>query len=172
MNNWVTAQDIAGRLSLDDSTLQWKLDLGDLFGAIPSLRCRKNEARNKIVRVWSGFSHATWQGDTLAMPPNAHGLDEKTDLPISESATLLDAIASRPLSPKELCGVLRISKQERLRWTKDGRLKPSGTLTFKAAQPVTVPTYSAHLVTELSKDLRKIALWRKMDAVEKKESNR
>ena len=96
----------------------------------------------------------------------ADGLDETTDLPVPESATRLDVIASRPPSPKELCGVLGISKQERLRWTKDGRLKQSGTLIFKAAQPVTAPTYSARWVNEYLRNGRKVDHWRKTDTRE------
>tara|TARA_B100001057_G_scaffold93036_1_gene89386 strand:- start:1397 stop:1606 length:210 start_codon:yes stop_codon:yes gene_type:complete len=47
---------------------------------------------------------------------------------LEESAEILDAIATRALTPKEICKALEISNQERLRWTKDGRLKTSGTL--------------------------------------------
>ncbi|MEO0464420.1 MAG: hypothetical protein AAF127_14930 [Pseudomonadota bacterium] len=167
MNDWVTPQEISERLSYDHTTKRWTLDLGCLFAAIPSLRCRRVEARRKVERIWGRvLSDGTWQGDALTMLLLANGLEDTADLPVSESATLLNAIASRPLSPKELCGVLEISKQERLRWTKDGRLKQSGTLTFKAAQQVTFPTYSARWVNEFLRNGRKVDHWRKTDANE------
>ncbi|MDJ0977275.1 MAG: hypothetical protein QNI87_01935 [Erythrobacter sp.] len=103
MNNWITPQDITSALSLEDATKRWKLDLEALFSATPSRRCRQAEARRKIIQVWSGASDAAWQGDSLTMQPPTNGLGEEADLPISESAMLLDAIASRPLAPKELC---------------------------------------------------------------------
>ena len=63
----------------------------------------------------------------------------------------------------EICMALEISNQERLRWTKDGRLKTSGTLTFTTGRRVTVPTYSAHWVADLLKNNRLIDGWRKQD---------
>ncbi|NQX95538.1 MAG: hypothetical protein HRT64_11590 [Erythrobacter sp.] len=167
MNDWVTPQEISERLSYDHTTKRWALDLGCLFAAIPSLRCRRVEARGKVERIWGRVSSdGTWQGDKLIMPSLANGFYDTTELPVAESVSLLDAIASRPLSAKELCGVLEISKQERLRWTKDGRLKQSGTLTFKAAQQATVPTYSARWVNEFLRNGRKVDHWRKTDANE------
>ncbi|MEO0420274.1 MAG: hypothetical protein AAF249_15530 [Pseudomonadota bacterium] len=167
MDDWATPQETSERLSYDHTTKRWTLDLGCLFAAIPSLRCRRVEARRKFERIWGRVSSdGTWQGDALAMLLLADGLGKTTDLPVSESATRLDVIASRPLSPKELCGVLEISKQERLRWTKDGRLKQSGTLTLNAAQQLTVPTYFALWVNNFLRNGRKVDHWRKTDANE------
>jgi hypothetical protein len=46
----------------------------------------------------------------------------------------LTAIAFRPFTPRLLVTALSITNQERLRWTKDGRLRTSGSVTIRRGQ--------------------------------------
>lgn len=58
----------------------------------------------------------------------------------------------------DLC--LGITSQERLRWTKDGRLKQGGSVTIKRGQLISVPTYSISDVEFLADNPAIIANWR------------
>jgi hypothetical protein len=55
----------------------------------------------------------------------------------------LDNIAKRPMTSHEVQEVLGISARERIRWTKDNRLRTSGTFTARRQQIVTLNTYAA-----------------------------
>jgi hypothetical protein len=61
---------------------------------------------------------------------------------------------------------LNITKRERLRWTKDGRLPRSGAVLVKRAHVVAVPTYAVSLVEELMALPAILAIWRDQDALE------
>ena len=140
------------------------LDLEALLARIPSLRLRRKEARSALRKHLSRQERVRWGENTIMISSdNAEGKDGIARH-LDESADILDAIATRALTPKEICMALEISNQERLRWTKDGRLKTSGTLTFTTGRRVTVPTYSAHWVADLLKKNRMIDGWRKQDA--------
>ncbi|ASP31319.1 hypothetical protein CHH26_14570 [Qipengyuania flava] len=124
---------------------------------------RWKEARSALRKHLSGQERVRWIKNAIVI--SFDDAEEKRGIArrLEESAEILDAIATRALTPKEICMALEISNQERLRWTKDGRLKTSGTLTFKTGRRVTVSTYSAHWVADLLKNNRLIDGWRKQD---------
>lgn len=62
---------------------------------------------------------------------------------------LLASIASSPLTPRVLLTILPITNRERVRWTKDGRLRQSGSALIKRGQLVAVPTYAVKDVERL-----------------------
>ncbi len=139
------------------------IDFEVLLASIPSLRLRWKEARSALRKHLSGQERVRWIKNAIVISfDNAEG-KRGIARRLEESAEILDAIATRALTPKEICMALEISNQERLRWTKDGRLKTSGTLTFKTGRRVTVSTYSAHWVANLLKNNRLIDGWRKQD---------
>lgn len=78
-------------------------------------------------------------------------------------AELLANVAYRPLTPRELLQLLPISKAERVRWTKDGRLPQSGSVWMRKADLIAVPTYSSELVERLRQRLDLIEAWRLQD---------
>jgi hypothetical protein len=57
-----------------------------------------------------------------------------------------------------------IANKERLRWTKDCRLPRSGSVTIRAAHPVSVGTYGVDAVAKLVAGPLIIASWRRADA--------
>jgi len=74
-------------------------------------------------------------------------------------------IAWRPLTPRLLLAALNITTQERLRWTKDGRLKPSGRIQVRQGSVVfSIPTYSVSLVERLAAAPDILCSWREQDA--------
>ncbi len=84
---------------------------------------------------------------------------------IERCACALVLPASRPLTPRLVLSALPISAQERLRWTKDGRLLQAGAVTIRRAHSISVATYAVETISELAEDPSIIALWREQDAL-------
>jgi hypothetical protein len=76
----------------------------------------------------------------------------------------LSRIAWRPLTPRLVAIALNISGAERLRWTKDGRLRPAGAVRSQQGQVISMPTYSVENIDELASHPEIIARWRQQDA--------
>jgi hypothetical protein len=58
----------------------------------------------------------------------------------------------------------RVAGGLRLRWTKDGRLKTSGSRSFtNGPQVIHFPLYHPHMIIELAKNPAEIASWRERD---------
>jgi hypothetical protein len=72
----------------------------------------------------------------------------------------LTAIAFRPFTPRLLVTALSITNQERLRWTKDGRLRTSGSVTIRRGQLINVPTYDVGVVEALLAEPSIVDGWR------------
>ncbi|MEP3145450.1 hypothetical protein [Qipengyuania citrea] len=164
MNHLVSKETLLSAVTWCERHHTATVDLEALLARIPSLRLRPKEARSALRKHLSGQERVRWIENAIVLSSNnaegKHGIAKR----LKECADILDAIATRALTPKEICKALEISNQERLRWTKDGRLKTSGTLTFAAGRRVTVPTYSARWVADLVKNHRIIDAWRKQDA--------
>lgn len=75
----------------------------------------------------------------------------------------LAVIALRPLTPKQLLALAPISNRERLRWTKDGRLPPSGSILIRRGHLVAVPTYGISTVERILNEPSIIEQWRADD---------
>lgn len=75
----------------------------------------------------------------------------------------LCAIADRPLTPRELLAALPITNKERVRWTKDGRLPRSGSVTIRRGHLISVPTYSVSNVERIKSDPGILDAWRDLD---------
>lgn len=77
----------------------------------------------------------------------------------------LDEILNRPLPPKRLQTLLGISSQERLRWTKDGRLPRSGVIKFRRGGVISISTYPVDRIIQLIDTPSFIEKWRQEDRV-------
>ncbi|ALN74945.1 hypothetical protein [Aureimonas sp. AU20] len=81
-------------------------------------------------------------------------------------ADVLAGVASLPVLPGEVEDILTILPRERLKWTKDGRLRSAGTRTVKLrgrAKAVTFHVFDPKEIEDcLDRDLP--ALWREADA--------
>jgi hypothetical protein len=76
----------------------------------------------------------------------------------------LARIAWRPLTPRLVAEVLKISGQERVRWTKDGRLPTSGRELVQQRQLIAVPIYAVELIASLAAQPETLTAWRLRDA--------
>jgi hypothetical protein len=140
--------------------------LGRCFEEHFGLGLRRQETRRK-VRL-----HLKSVGQIAASP---------TDTPLklvveSDSSQLiaavieridhdLAAIAERPLTSHEVQDALHITARERIRWTKDKRLRTSGTFTAQRQQIVTMNTYSVNDIRKLYLQPATIEAWRAADRV-------
>ncbi|WP_061936989.1 hypothetical protein [Aureimonas sp. AU22] len=87
---------------------------------------------------------------------------------------VLDGIGALPVLPREVDDILTILPRERLKWTKDGRLRSVGTRTVKLrgrAKAVTFHVFDPrHIEDVLDRDLASI--WRAEDAEAAAENRR
>jgi hypothetical protein len=160
-----TAQRIADAVCVRERSstgarLEFDLVLDEQLGV--ALRWR--EARRRILISLRGTVARRWVEDTLTLEvesPDALPLDEV--ITRSTHALLLPAL--RPLTPRLVLDALPISTQERLRWTKDGRLAHSGAVTIRRGQPVSVTTYAVETIAALAADPAIISQWRAEDVM-------
>ena len=75
----------------------------------------------------------------------------------------LGAIAQKPLSPRQVGRLLSISPAERLRWSKDGRLRQSGAAQILRGAKIRLCTYPPQEIERLLANPEIIAAWRQGD---------
>ncbi|MGK2286514.1 hypothetical protein [Pedomonas sp. V897] len=75
----------------------------------------------------------------------------------------LSAIAQKPLSPRQVKKILSISPAERLRWSKDGRLRQSGTAQILRGSTIRLSTYPPQEIERLLSKPEIITAWRQVD---------
>ena len=78
----------------------------------------------------------------------------------------LAAIAQKPLSPRKVEKILSISPAERLRWSKNGRLRQSGTAQILRGSKIRLCTYPPQEIERLSVNPEIIAAWRQADCAQ------
>jgi hypothetical protein len=132
------------------------------FPAYVGLRIRREEARRCLNQAFADCSQDWDETGFALMIPITQVAAARSVFP--RLAEALAEIASRPLTPCLLVAALNVTKRERLRWTKDGRLPRSGAVLVKRA--VAVLTYAVSLVEELMAQPDILAIWRDQDALE------
>ena len=82
---------------------------------------------------------------------------------VIEVEAVLATMATQPFSGRVTEELLGISSQERLRWTKDGRLPHSGTAPIHRGRTIMLPVYAVERVVSLKSAPEVIAAWREAD---------
>lgn len=143
-----------------DGTLT--LSLGRCFEACIGLKVRQTQARRQLKSALKSHCLLRWQSEAVA---SVQLTDPWTgpDLLRELVAAHLTEVASRPLTPRLLVAALGITGRERLRGTKDGRLKQSGSVTISRGQVVSVPIYAISDVELLANNSGIFARWRTDD---------
>lgn len=161
----IDAHRLADMVSVTASTPEWaRLSFTSIRRQHLGLALRWDEARRQITAALRGVVKREW------IDGADHLLVETTQPHLSLRSIILrcaDALvgpARRPLTPRLLMAALPITNKERLRWTKDGRLPRSGSVTIRAAHPVSVGTYGVDTVAKLVADPSIIEAWRRADA--------
>ena len=102
------------------------------------------------------------------------GQEERLSAASTIVAEILRGVDDLPVLPSEVDDVLTIAPRERLKWTRDGRLKSAGTRTVKLpgrAKTVTFHVFDPrHIEDVLDRDLP--SLWREEDATAAAETRR
>ena len=88
------------------------------------------------------------------------GDDADTGTVRSQIEALLEDIAQRPYTAGEVRERLGITNQERLRWTKEGRLRRGGNEIIDRGQKIAVTTYEVASIDALALAPETIELWR------------
>jgi len=136
------------------------ISLGPCFGMHLGLRLRADEAQRCIYRVFDRGSRWDPQLRELTC---ATDTSPEVESKLDSLAEALTRIAWRPLTPRFVAAALGISAQERVRWTKDGRLPPSGQAFARRGALLSVPTYAVTLIEELAAHPETVAAWREQD---------
>jgi hypothetical protein len=72
-------------------------------------------------------------------------------------------LTHKPISQYHVEKLLAITPAERLRWSKDGRLKRSGTANITRGAKITLYTYPPQIIEQLMRTPAIIAAWRQSD---------
>jgi hypothetical protein len=126
------------------------------------LDLRQTQVRRCVASIARRTAGFHWESDTLVGLALSIWHPKMTSM-FDRLTEGLSVIADRPLTPKELLAALPITNRERLRWTKDNRLKRSGGMTIKRGKLVTVPTYSVSAAERILADHAMLDRWREAD---------
>jgi len=154
-------QALRSSFVLREDGVSLRVSLGACFEMHLGLRLRADEAKRCMHRVFGRGSRWDPQLRELRFVPGAF---PETDGKLDNLAEALARIAWRPLTPRLVAAALGISGQERVRWTKDGRLPQSGQALARRSALLPVPTYAVTLIEELAAHPETVAVWREQDA--------
>lgn len=138
----------------------YSLSFRDFFEAYPSLGMRRKEVRLRLRKVVRRTPGATLDLDTLSIHFEGD-VDRETVRAGVED--VLEEIANRPYTAGEVRERLGITNQERLRWTKDGRLKRGGNEIIHRGQNISVTTYDVAATDDLARSPETLERWRVAD---------
>lgn len=129
------------------------------------VRAEGIEREIKGRMVFPDRKHLLVQDEIIRLTFEA-GEDERIAAASRIVQEVLDGIGALPVLPREVDDILTILPRERLKWTKDGRLRSVGTRTVKLrgrAKAVTFHVFDPrHIEDVLDRDLASI--WRAEDA--------
>jgi hypothetical protein len=144
-----------------------RISFARCFDTHLGLRLRAEEAHRCIRRVCAaGF--CSWSSQLLELRCVPEAAADVIEGNLDDLAKALARIAWRPLTPRLVVMALGISGRERARWTKDGRLPPSGQVFAHRGHLLSVPTYSVRLVEDLAARPEISTAWREQDAAAQK----
>jgi hypothetical protein len=121
-----------------------------------TLKIRRREVRRvrrKLLKS-AQFDFATMTDGSFSVPC-APDRNVVFDAVLNNIGRRLDNIAKRPMTSHEVQEALGISARERIRWTKDNRLRTSGTFTARRQQIVTLNTYAVDYIQSLYHHVRR-----------------
>ncbi|MBF7014007.1 hypothetical protein QUC32_04145 [Novosphingobium resinovorum] len=141
----------------------WRLSFGRCFEDHVALGLRRGQAKRFVRAAFWPRARIEWRALNEAFVILAPDCGPDS-VDLADLMGRLVELAKRPLTPKELLAVLPLTNKERVRWTKDGRLTPSGSVSIRKGQIVSVPTYSVSQVERLLGAPQVICDWREEDA--------
>lgn len=121
------------------------------------LRLRPDEVRGLALRTLGVDGSAWSQAHGSIRVEDGSDLDDRLDA-LAEG---LAKIADRPLTGRLVVETFGISNQERLRWTKNGRLRQSGSASIRRAHALAIQTYDPDRLAEISAE--DVRAWRARD---------
>lgn len=139
------------------------LDFNIAFDRHLGLSLRRPEARRRIYACLRGLVRRRWIEDGARLEVEAIDGPFQLGAIIEHCALALVLPASRPLTPRLVIAALSITPQERLRWTKDGRLPQFGSVMMRRAHPISVATYAVETIAALAGQPAMLASWRAAD---------
>jgi hypothetical protein len=130
----------------------------------PILWLRRAECCRMLARKLSSIGDARTARTRPAVEVAlAGGGSAALDAVLHQIRLQLREIATRPCTPQVVVELLRIQPRERLRWTKDGRLRSSGSVSFRRGGALSCATYATEEVVRLYRRPEIIAAWRQAD---------
>jgi len=130
------------------------------FDDYPSLSMRRKEVRLKLRKLVKRASCGQLDFNDFSVRFEKYDYHHVIQAQIVE---ILESTACRPYTAAEVRERLDITNQERLRWTKDGRLKRKGYEIIQRGQKVSVTTYDVLAIDDLASSPETIERWRNSD---------
>ena len=138
------------------------LSLGRCFQSCIGLKIRQTQARRYLKSAVKRYCLLRWQSVSTASVLITDTRIEPDRFREMVAAHLAE-VAGQPLTPRFLVAALGITSRERVRWTKDGRLKSSGSITIDRGQRIFVPVYAIEDVEILVSNPGILDRWRTDD---------
>jgi hypothetical protein len=134
----------------------------------PLARVRQREIvrslEHKLKPLGSVVTDAQWCSMRVTVPSNSSA--RRVNAVLGSLLVQVTRIVQQPCTPKMVLELLRIESKERLRWTRDGRLRPVGRLPARNGNGAACRTYAAADILNLLRHPEIIAQWRHADAGE------
>jgi hypothetical protein len=147
-------------ITADDRGL--RIGLGRCLEAHVGLRLHEGEFRACLLRFV--LDPSDWDETNRELRLSSESC-EPAEAIANKLASSLERIARQPLTPRMVNSALNITTKERLRWTKDGRLKVADRVQItKGRVNFSIPTYAISQVEKLIGDPSVIFDWRERDA--------
>lgn len=143
-----------------------EISIAECLERYPALELRKRELRLRLSPKFKRIGPSAFNDRTCLWTFNdTPDLRARLAEELSKLDALVGKIANRDLTPKMVEGALGITNRERLRWTKEGRLRRVNAAPIRGRK-VNVTLYSARQISELAKRKSVIEAWRREDNVE------
>jgi hypothetical protein len=126
------------------------------------LHARRRETRRRVRLRLKSVGEVTTLPEDTSFRVKIDSL-EGADTVINGIDRDLAAIAKRPMRAHEVEAALRITARERIRWTKNGRLRTSGMIMMRRQQIVAINTYAVDDIQALAARPATIDTWRAAD---------
>jgi hypothetical protein len=140
-----------------------EISIAECLERYPALELRKREVRLRLSPKFKRIGPTAFNDRTCLWTFNdTSDLRARLAEELSKLDALVGKIANRDLTPKMVEGILGITNKERLRWTKDGRLRRVNAAPIRGRN-VNVTLYSARQISQLAKQKTVIEAWRRGD---------
>ena len=150
---------IRDALDLRVSEQGYTLSFDRCLSAHVGLSVRKPQAARQLRKALKSYASTVLHEASWSIELASRAMPDCATI-LNTAAAVLGRVALQPLTARQILEALPITNRERLRWTKDGRLRRAGSASIRRGQLISIPTYDVAYVEMVSGDPTVISGWR------------